>query len=793
MLMRGVFQSVAVLGSGVMGAQIAAHFSNLGIKVILFDLGPENTLVLNAIKALKSMKPSPVVLPYAADQIVPANYETDLQKLNDCDLVIEAIAERLIWKHHLYEKIQPHLNSDAILVSNTSGLQIEQLSETLEPSLKKRFCGAHFFNPPRYMSLVELIQHQQTSPEVLDRLEFFLVHTLGKNVVRAHDTPNFIANRVGVFSMLATMVHAESFGLGIEVVDALTGPLIQRAKSATFRTADVVGLDTFSHVVQTMTDQLGTDPWSSLFQLPHWFKSLIEKGALGQKTQVGIYKKEKEKLMVFDVKTSEYRPALAKASNVILDILKQRDGFEKFSQLMTSEHNESRFIWSIFRDLFHYAAFHLQTIAEKASDLDLSLRWGFGWEVGVFEIWQQAGWSRVSDQINEDIHRGLTLSSAPLPAWVSELKEGPYAAQGSYSPQKKMFLPRAQNTSPILENLYQRQFFKDSLLHEETQEGQTILETDVVRLWTLQNDVAILNFKTKMNVLAFEVIDGLQAALERVTHDFAALILWQRQGAHFSVGADLKAFLKIIEQKQWAEMDQILHRFQSTCASFRSARIPVVAAIKGYAFGGGCEILLYTDQIVASTETYMGLVEAGVGLIPAGGGTTEMARRAALWASKTRTSVGQFLTHYWEQIAMGKVSGSAHEAQLMGYLRPDDKLIAHPNELLWAAHRLAQNFTDFGYLPPTEQPIVIGGAPAWANLRGALANFSAGGFVSEHDAEVADILAGVLCGSDLEPNLPVDQSCLFQLEREGFIRLMQTPKTLERIQYMLENGKPLRN
>ncbi|HEY0178084.1 MAG TPA: 3-hydroxyacyl-CoA dehydrogenase family protein, partial [Dokdonella sp.] len=431
-------RKAAVLGAGVMGAQIAAHLANAAIETLLYDLpakdGDKNGIALKAIQGLAKLSPAPLAEPSRAAAIVPANYDEHLDALRGCDLVVEAIAERLDWKLDLYKKIAPHLSDSAVVASNTSGLSINALADSLPVALRARFCGVHFFNPPRYMHLVELIPDRQTDADVLAGLEAFLTTTLGKGVVFAKDTPNFIGNRIGVFSMLATMHHTAAFGLGFDLVDALTGPAIGRPKSATYRTADVVGLDTLAHVVKTMADTLPDDPWHAHFAVPQWLTALIEKGALGQKSGAGVYRKAGKDILVLDAARGEYVAATAKPSAEVAAILATKDPAEKLAKLHASADPQAAFLWATFRDLFHYSAYHLADIAATARDVDLAIRWGYGWKLGPFETWQAAGWREVAGWIAEDIAAGKAMSDAPLPDWVGRV-DGVHHAAGSYSPR----------------------------------------------------------------------------------------------------------------------------------------------------------------------------------------------------------------------------------------------------------------------------------------------------------------------------------------------------------------------
>ena len=534
-------RKAAVLGAGVMGAQIAAHLVNANIETLLFELPGDktepNANVVKAIEKLKKQEPAPLSIKAKATNIQPANYDQHLEALKECDLVIEAIAERMDWKRDLYTKVAPFLGDHTIFASNTSGLSINQLAEAFPEALRHRFCGIHFFNPPRYMHLVELIPCQASDTEMLDHLEEFLVTYLGKGVIRAKDTPNFIANRIGVFSLLATMHHGQAFNFGFDLVDALTGTSIGRPKSATFRTADVVGLDTLTHVINTMRDTLPDDPWHRYFTAPDWLQGLIRDGALGEKVKRGVYQKIKNNIHVWDLSTQTYRLSQAEVEEDLKYLLKYRNPSEKFAALRNSHQPQAQFLWAIFRDLFHYCAVQLEAIADNARDLDLALRWGFGWNQGPFEIWQAAGWKQVTQWIQEDIAAGKSMSQTPLPRWVLDiadsLTESIHTAQGSFAPATKELHQRSQ--LPV----YQRQLFPDRLIGEDNVYGHTIFETDAVRMWHTGDKIAILSFKSKMHTIGNDVLEGIQQALEEAEKNWRALIIWQTEPP-FSAGANLQ-------------------------------------------------------------------------------------------------------------------------------------------------------------------------------------------------------------------------------------------------------------
>src|SRR4029453_7094511 len=569
-------RKAAVLGAGVMGAQIAAHLVNAGVPVVLFDLaakdGDPDGIVKKAVSGLAKLEPSPVATADRVSYIDVANYDRDLPQLAGCDLVIEAIAERMDWKLDLYAKIGPHLAPQAIFASNTSGLSINALAEALPPAVRPRFCGVHFFNPPRYMHLVELIAQKETDPALMDALETFVVTTLGKGVVRAKDTPNFVANRAGIFSVLATMAHTEKYGLGFDVVDALTGPAIGRAKSATYRTADVVGLDTMAHVIKTMHDTLPDDPWHRLFNAPPVLAGLIAQGALGQKTRAGFFRKIGKDIEVLDAKARAYRKSEGTIDPGLAEILALKNPGEKFAKLRAHPHPQAKFLWAIFRDLFHYAAFHLAEIADNARDVDLALRWGFGWTMGPFELWQAAGWKDVAGWLREDIAAGKTLANAPLPAWVSEgpAANGVHTPAGAWSASAGAFRPRS--TLPV----YQREAVPGPVLGERWPTGTTIMETPAVRLWQFGDDIGIVSFKSKANTIGEDVLDGIQAAIARPVRECAGLLLWKTKEP-FSLGPNLSAIEPAIKAGQWSVIEAVVEKFQQTLLKFRYILVPPVA------------------------------------------------------------------------------------------------------------------------------------------------------------------------------------------------------------------------
>ncbi|HEX5693973.1 MAG TPA: 3-hydroxyacyl-CoA dehydrogenase/enoyl-CoA hydratase family protein, partial [Arenimonas sp.] len=674
----------------------------------------------------------------------------------------------------------------AVFASNTSGLSIETLAQAMPEALRSRFCGVHFFNPPRYMHLAELIPCAKTDREVLEGLEEFLVTTLGKGVVYAKDTPNFIGNRIGVFSILATLHHTAECKLGFDEVDALTGPLLGRPKSATYRTSDVVGLDTMAHVIKTMHDTLPEDPWHKYFKAPDWLKALIEKGALGQKTGAGIFMKKGKEIQVLDLKAQDYRPATGAADPEVVAILKNKNPAEKFAQLRASEHPQAKFLWAMFRDLFHYSAYHLSSIADTARDVDLAIRWGYGWKLGPFETWQAAGWKQVAEWIAEDIVAGKAMSSAPLPDWVFDGRDGVHAAEGSFSPAKGEKLPRSNLA------VYNRQRFPDPVLGERASPGDTVFETDAVRMWHDGDGIAVLGFKTKMHTVNDGVLAGVQEAIDRAEKDFRGLVIWQ-PSEPFSAGADLAGALASLQAGKVDEFEAMVATFQATSMRIKYSLVPVVAAVRGLALGGGCEFQMHAARSVFALESYVGLVEAGVGLLPAGGGLKEIAVRAGQAAGPGGDVFAQ-LKPLFEAVAMGKVATSAFEAKELGLARESDVVVFNAYELLHVAKAQARALAESAYRPPLPAGAVpVAGDVGIATFRMMLENMIEGRFISEHDYEVSKRIATVMCGGEVDRGALVDEQWLLRLEREHFVALAQMPKTQERIAHMLKTGKPLRN
>lgn len=788
-------RKVAVLGAGVMGAQIAAHLVNVRVPVVLFDLpakeGPKNGIVTKAIDGLKKLKPAPLGIPEEAALIEAANYEEHLDKLRDCDLIIEAIAERMDWKLDLYKRIAPAVAPHAIVASNTSGLSITKLSEALPEEIKPRFCGIHFFNPPRYMYLVELIPTPTTRPEILDQLETFVTTTVGKGVVRAKDTPNFIANRVGIAGMLATIKEAETFDLPYDIVDDLTGKKLGRASSGTFRTADVVGLDTMAHVIKTLQDNLQDDPFFPSYGTPPVLGKLIEQGALGQKSGAGFYKKVGKDILRLDPAKADYVPAGGKAEAIVDRMLKKAPA-ERLKLLRESTNPQAQFLWAILRDSFHYAAVHLAEIAESARDVDFAMRWGFGVQQGPFELWQQAGWKQVAEWVKADIDAGKALSKAPLPDWVFDGRDGVHTPEGSWSPAKKAYVPRRDLV------VYGRQHFPEDVAGAGAaaplQSGTEEFKNGEIRVWSLDGEVLIASITAKLHLISPDVTEGLLKAVEIAEQKYRGLVIWSPDDV-FSAGANLEALMPVFMKSGAKGIAPEEKKLQDAMLRIRYAQVPVVSAIRGIALGGGCELAVYSAKRVAAMESYMGLVEVGVGLLPGGGGLTYIARRAAEMASagNANADILKFLVDGFTSAAMAKVGTSAIESRKLGYLLDSDVIVPNKDELLHVAITQAKAMAESGWRAPAKSVFPVAGRSGIATIKAQLANMRDGGFISAHDFHIASLIADVVCGGEVDAGSLVTEEYLMALERKHFCGLLDHPKTQERIMGMLQTGKPVRN
>ena len=804
------FSKIAVLGSGTMGGQIAAHFANLGFEVVMFDTSHE--ALSKSLNMMKKLKPTPLASQSVIGLIKTSTYDT-MDVLSKCDFIIESVVENLDIKKQLFSNIAPYVNDDAVLVTNTSGLSIQKIAEHSPESLRSRIFGVHFFNPPRYLPLVELIRTSFSDEKLLHKAEGFITSALGKEVVYAKDSPAFIANRIGVFSFLAVLKHAENFSLSADTVDALTGKRVGRPASATFRTLDVVGLDVMSNVVKNIYENAKDDPWVELFKLPDWIDNLIAEGSLGSKTKKGIYEKIGKDIYVYDPASDQYRLSDKTISSEVKNILKENGNIENsLLALSKCDDPQAQFLWSVHRDVFHYACYQLEHVAETVRCVDLALKSGFAWQRGIFEQVQLTGWSEVRDSLKVDINNGAALSSESLPPWVLD-KSFVYSDEGAYDPNKNQYTPRSSH--PV----YDRQLFKPLLKGEKQHQQDILLDGESTKLVDIGDGVASISFKTKMNVLSSSVLTELPKCLDFLEDNgFNALIFKQEQ-EHFCAGANLYEIISAIKlgllekdpgvtskaKKKAFELmhpelpklgklysiKKIVAMLQELFMRLKHGKILTIAAVDGLALGGGCELLLHCNKVVASMNSYIGLVEVGIGALPAGCGSKEMTLRA--YTNKETDDIFPLLSKYFEQIAMAKVSASALEAKEMGYLKADDVIIANPNELLYVAKQQALALLDSGFKSPLDSTFKVVGKAGYANIMAQVTNLHEGHFISEHDNYIVTHLAKVMTGSKVEENTTVNSQMILDLERKYFIKLLSTKKTQDRIEYMLRNSKPLRN
>jgi 3-hydroxyacyl-CoA dehydrogenase len=638
---------------------------------------------------------------------------------------------------------------------------------------------------------VELIPTPTTRADILEQLETFCTTTLGKGVVHAKDTPNFIANRVGIAGMLATMIEADKFGLSVDVVDDLTGKKMGRASSGTFRTADVVGLDTMAHVIKTMQDNLQADPFYATYRTPPVLGKLIELGALGQKSGAGFYKKVGKDILRIDPAKGDYVPGGGKAEPLVERMLK-KPAAERLKLLRESNNPQAQFVWAILRDSFHYCAVHLAHIADSARHVDFAMRRGFGMQMGPFELWQSAGWKQVAQWVKEDIDAGKALSNAPLPDWVFDGRDGVHTPEGSWSAAQRTYLPLT--ALPV----YERQPFPETLVGwdapQPLQSGTEEFRNEELRVWSLDGQVLIASITAKLHLISPTVGEGLLKAIEIAEARYQGLVIWSPDDV-FSAGANLESLMPVFMKSGAKGIDPELKRFQDIMLRIRYAQVPTVAAVRGIALGGGCELAVACARRVAHMESYMGLVEVGVGLIPGAGGLAYIARRAAEMASAAGASADlfAFLKEPFTSAATARVGTSALENRKLGWLIDGDVVVAHKDELLHVASAQVRAMAESGWRAPQRAPFPAAGRNAIATIKAQLANLRDGGFASAHDFHIATLIAEVVCGGDVDGGSLVNEEYLMRLERERFCALLDHPKTQERIMGMLQTGKPVRN
>ncbi|MBJ6145026.1 3-hydroxyacyl-CoA dehydrogenase/enoyl-CoA hydratase family protein [Hymenobacter sp. BT559] len=801
--MKRVIKKVAVLGSGVMGSRIACHFANIGVPVLLLDIAPKeltadeekkglkldapavkNRIVNAALQATVAANPSPLYRKSEVNRITTGNFDDNLKDIATCDWVIEVVVERLDIKKSLYERVEQFRKKGTLITSNTSGIPIRLLSEGRSDDFRQHFCGTHFFNPPRYLKLLEIIPGPETLPEVLDFVQHYGDLHLGKTVVLAKDTPGFIANRVGVWALLDAMHTMQKLGLTVEETDKLTGPVIGHAKSATLRTSDVVGLDTTINVANGLAQGVPNDEAKDVFALPEFVQKMSENKWLGDKTGQGFYKKVKgeggkSEIQALDLNTLEYKPS-QKVKFPTLELTKTIDKLaDRFKVLVSGKDKAGEFYRLSFGGLFAYVSNRVPEIADQLYKIDDALRAGFGWELGPFETWDALG-----------VPAGVELAKAAgrtVAPWVAEMlaagNQTFYKVEGGvrqyYDQTTKSYQPIAGvENFIILDNL--------------RASGKVLWKNAGASVIDLGDGILNVEFHSKMNSLGTDVIQGLLKGVEMAENGYRGLVVGN-DAPNFSAGANLGlVYMQALEQ-EFDELNMMIQQFQQAMMRMRYSSIPVVGTPHGLTLGGGCELNLHCDRVVASAESYIGLVEFGVGLIPGGGGTKEMTLRTA---AKYEEGDPEFnlLRNTYMTISTAKVSTSAAEAFDLGFLRRGDEIVVNSNRVIAQAKAAAIELADAGYTQPTQKKnIKVHGRGALGMFMSGVYAMKAGNYISEHDQKIANKLAYVMCGGDLSSPTEVSEQYLLDLEREAFLSLCGERKTLERIQSILTTGKPLRN
>ena len=790
---------VAVLGAGVMGGTIAAHLCNAGLKVLLLDIVPKaptpeetavgltlqdaavrNRIPAAGLAALGKLKPSPIFLAADLARIEVGNLEDDLPRLRECDWVIEVVIENMAIKKALFsEKIAPNLKPGAILSSNTSGLSVNELAEALPEALRPRFLVTHFFNPPRYMKLLEIVSSRFTDPAVAEGLAGFIRRRLGKGIVFGKDTPNFVANRIGVFAICNAVKHMQELGLDVEEVDAVAGPATARPKSACFRTADLVGIDTLMHVARNSYDLLPKDEQREVFKLPEFMTQMVQKGLLGNKSRQGFFKKtqgegDKPETFFYDYQKGEYVPSRRPKFASVEAGKGIDDPGKRLRAVLGGADKAAQLAWRNLRDTLIYAFNRLPEIADDVVNVDNAMRWGFNWELGPFEMLDAVGVAEFVKRAEAD--------QVPVPAGLKKVEKF-YAFENG---RKRHFDPLGGTWSDVPVPAGQL----DLVLLEKA--GKVVERNAGASVHDLGDGVFCLEFHTKMNAIGNDVLAMVHKAVRRAETEGQGLVV-ANQGAAFSVGANLALLVMAIAEGAYDEVTLTVSAFQKAMMALKYSSVPVVAAPHGMALGGGCETCLHSDAIVADAETYMGLVEIGVGLLPAGGGTKELALRAIQTADLWETDVSPFIFKNFSTIAMAKVSTSAAELTGLGLMRRGDTITLGGDQLIHDAKQrvlaLAANYR------PTRPAVDLKapGRGVAGSLGSQLWNMRMGGFITEYEEQLGKTIAGVITGGDVPAGTLVTEQWFLDLEREAFLKLCGQKKTLERIQHMLKKGKPLRN
>jgi 3-hydroxyacyl-CoA dehydrogenase len=801
--MNKTIKKVAVLGSGVMGSRIACHFANIGVEVLLLDIVPfelteeeqkkgltkehpavRNRIVNTALQNTMKSKPSPIYEKSLVSRISTGNFDDDLPKIKDVDWIIEVVVERLDIKQQLFEKVEKYRKPGTLITSNTSGIPMHMMCEGRSEDFQVNFAGTHFFNPPRYLKLLEIIPGPKTKPEIIDFLMDYGDRFLGKETVLCKDTPAFIANRVGVYAIISGMHAIEKMGLGVSEVDKLTGTVIGRAKSATFRTMDVVGLDTTVNVANNLYKALPHDESREKFKLPKIVEVLYENKWFGDKTGQGYFKMirhndGRKELKELDFNTFEYKD-VEKPKFKALEASKEIDDLKKrIKFLVNFDDKAGEFYRVSFYDLFKYVSHRIPEIADELYRIDQAVCAGFGWELGPFETWDILG-------VKETVEK-MEAAGEKAAAWVHEMIEAGHESFYKVEGGKKKYYDIPSQSYVEIPGM-------DDFIILDTLKAadKKVWGNAGASIYDMGDDVIGLEFHTKMNSMGAEVIEGINTAISMAEKSYKGLVIGN-EGANFSAGANLAMLFMFAGDQDYDEINLMIAQFQKTMMRARYSSVPVVVAPHNMALGGGCELSLHADHIQAHAELYMGLVEVGVGLIPAGGGTKEMTRRFANGVVAGDVELNQ-LQEYFMNIAMAKVSTSAEEARGLGYLRPQDGITLNRKRQLAEAKEKVLALSDAGYTQPLEQTnIKVLGKTSLALFEAGITGMIYGKYISEHDAKIARKLAWVMSGGDLSSPTEVSEQYLLDLEREAFLSLTAEPKTLERIHSILFKGKPLRN
>ncbi|CAM5214520.1 3-hydroxyacyl-CoA dehydrogenase OS=Ureibacillus acetophenoni OX=614649 GN=SAMN05877842_10981 PE=4 SV=1 [Ureibacillus acetophenoni] len=789
-------QKAAVLGSGVMGSGIAAHLANIGIPTLILDIVPKeltkeeeakglstdspafrNRFALSALQKLQKQKPAPLTSKKSLDLLTVGNFEDDLEKLKDVDWIIEVVVENLEVKKNLFERVDAVRKEGTIISSNTSGISVNAMAEGCSEDFKKHFLGTHFFNPPRYLKLLEIIPTEYTDTSVVQFMKTFAEDVLGKGVVIGKDTPNFVANRIGTYGLLITLREMIERGYTVGEVDSVTGPLIGRPKSATFRTLDVVGLDTFLHVAKTVYDQT-TGEEQQVFDVPEVMKKMVENGWLGAKIGQGFFVKQGKEILEIDINTLEYGP-VKKLQTPSIEMAKQAKGLaNKVKTLVYAKDRTGELLWNIFAPTLIYSAELTGEIADNIVEIDNALKWGFGWSQGPFEMWDAIGVKQSVERMEQE---GRTV-----PSFVKEMLSNGYESFYTEIDGDLTFYNGTEYEKiPVNEKVIDLKRYKKKHGVIKSNSGASLID--------LGDGIALLEFHSKSNAIGLDIVQMINFAIDEVEANYKGLVIGN-QGKNFCVGANLGMILMEAQDDNIFELDFVIRSFQKAMRRIKYSKKPVVAAPFGMTLGGGSEVCLPATHIQASAETYMGLVEVGVGLIPGGGGNIALYEKFLKGLPNgVEIDYQAIATKVFETIAMAKVSTSGEEARENNFLSFADGISVNPDHLIYDAKQAALAIYEAGYVPPVPKKVKVVGAPGYATLLLGAQGMYQSGYISDHDLKIAKKLAYVIAGGLVPYGTEVTEDYLLNLEREAFLQLVADPKSQARMQHMLVKGKPLRN